>query len=107
MARSVGNIIIATSLFECVMRRQAVRVACRCGHFNHFDPAGLWWHFHRKGWQDEFRDARERFYCRPCRIRHGSLIRPVSIEPCADWPVVALPVPDERTWKRAITSMRG
>ncbi|SEI68961.1 hypothetical protein SAMN05518849_101566 [Sphingobium sp. AP50] len=107
MARNEGNRIVPTSLFECLTWKQAVRVACQCGHFNHFDPAGLWWHFHRKGWSDEFRDAREHFYCRPCRIAGGVLVRPVSIEPCIHWPIVTLPVPGEREWKRAIARMRG
>ncbi|MEA3390053.1 MAG: hypothetical protein U9R64_12385 [Pseudomonadota bacterium] len=104
--QSVGSILVPDTMFECVLYRKAVRVACQCGHFSHFDPAGLWWKFHRKGWPDGFREARERFYCRPCRIDIGAKRRPVSIEASSSWPIIILPVPDERTWKSAMARMR-
>lgn len=98
----------AARIFEAAAWFRAIKPVCRCGHSASFNPYGIWWLFERRMWDDDLRRARERFWCVRCRERTGSRVRPVGIElvePRAD--DIALPMPDEREWKRAVSRFRA
>ena len=107
MARYADGLKVATCIFEAAAWHRTVKVSCRCGNVGLFDGHGLWWKFERKGWTDDFRDARRRFYCRSCSQRMGRKVRPSWIETCDESPRICLPLPDEREWKRAVNRFRG
>lgn len=107
MARYRDGLKVATCIFEAAAWRYSVRVVCRCGREEFFDAHGLWWKFQWKGWSDDFRDARRRFYCKACLQRHGRKVRPATIETSREPPRYCLPLPDEREWKRAVNRFRG
>ena len=107
MARYRDGLKVATCLFEAAAWHRTVKVTCRCQHLGLFEPHGLWWRFERRGWSDDFRDARPRFYCRMCREQHGRKARPVAIETTNDAARIHLSLPDERVWKRAVNRFRG
>ncbi|MFB0875479.1 MULTISPECIES: hypothetical protein [unclassified Sphingobium] len=107
MARSEGNRVVPTTLFECVLWNYGVHLLCRCHHHAIFHPCGLWWHFDKRGWSDDFRDITARFYCRKCHAKSGQRIRPSLVQPSQTMPTILLPMPDEREWKRAIARKRG
>src|SRR3546814_1180914 len=54
----------ATHIFEAAAWHYALKPVCRCGHSATFNPHGLWWHFQKRHWDDNLRDARRRFWCR-------------------------------------------
>lgn len=85
----------------------SVLVTCRCGHASRFNAKPLWWHFERRGWDDQFHNARRRFWCRVCGSRSRLKVRPVKIAG-VDWVEgdFELPWPDERKWKEAMRRVR-
>lgn len=99
----------ATCLFEAAAWHRAVKVRCGCGHFAVFDPHGLWWFFHRKGWSEDLRDVRGKMWCRACRKSIGQKVRPRHIDLLTEYPkgMITLPLPDEREWKRLVSRYRG
>ena len=98
---------LATCLFEAAAWHRTVKVVCRCRHIGLFQPHGLWWRFERRGWSGDFRDARQHFYCRPCREAHGQKVRPIIIATTKEPPTIQLRLPDERVWRQAINRFRG
>lgn len=107
MARYVDGLKVPTTIFEAAAFHYDVKVSCRCGHSAVFAPHGLWWKFYRKGWNDNFIDARERFYCRTCWMAAKGKARPIRIESVKQLIVIELPLPDERVWKREQRRFRG
>ena len=105
--RSEGNRVIPTDLFEAVIHNRGVEVRCACGHGAVFAPNGLWWRFYIKRWPYEFPRARSRLYCTRCFSVNGSRVRPLHLDSTSAVPSIHLPMPDERSWKRMIQSMRG
>jgi hypothetical protein len=49
---NAAGLLEPTSLTDAAAPRLVVRPVCRCGHNMTFDPHGLWWHFHKRGWDD-------------------------------------------------------
>lgn len=93
---------IPTDLFEAAAWHYSVVATCRaCRREGVFHAAGLWWLFHRKGWDYGFAAAARRFKCRQCG-RKGWIMalrnKPIT---------VPLPLPDERAWKRAVSRFRS
>lgn len=73
-----------------------------------FNPYGLWWLFERRMWNGELRNAREKFRCSRCAAQTGLRVRPARIELVAPSETdIALPMPDEREWKRAVSRFRA
>jgi hypothetical protein len=99
----------ASCLFDAAAWHYAVKISCRCGHSAAFDPHGLWWLFHRKGWPDDFRSARAKFWCRRCRESTGEKVRPRLLELVRSNSerLITLPMPSEREWKRIVNRVRG
>jgi hypothetical protein len=97
----------ATNLLEAAALRQAVRPVCKCGHATSFDPFGLWWHYERRGWDDQLRAVRKRFWCIKCRSLHKRKLEPARLDLVgrtgADF---VLPLPPEDVWKRVSRSLR-
>lgn len=97
-----------TCIFEAACFGYAVKPVCRCGHSSTFAPHGLWWLFRKRHWNDRFTEARARLWCRSCQAAKRGKVRPVRIEYVrrseADF---ALPLPDEREWKRAVSRFRA
>lgn len=99
---------VATSLFEAAAFHKAVKVTCRCCHSAVFHPHGLWWWFHRRGWNEQLRDIGAKFWCRHCRDRlRGTRTRPVKVELVDEAVQVVLPLPDDRMWNREVNRFRG
>lgn len=98
---------VATCVFEAACFHKSVEVRCRCGHACYFQAHGLWWLFHRKRWSDEFRDMPERFYCARCHMTGGEKVRPIHIGASERQFQKALPMPDDREWKRALRRFRS
>ena len=109
MARYQDGLKVPTSLFEAAAWHYAVKVSCGCGHFAVFDPHGLFWRFHRKGWPDSLVDAKRRLWCKSCRSSLGQKVRPRRVDLVKPYsgPRITLPLPDEREWKRIINRYRG
>ncbi|GLT00148.1 hypothetical protein GCM10007897_15320 [Sphingobium jiangsuense] len=108
MARySKDGLKIATNLFEAAAWHYTVKVICRCEHSATFDPHGLWYHFHRLGWDDDLKRACKCFWCRPCAHRFGRRVRPIRIELVREPPQISLPLPTDREWKRIVSRWRG
>ena len=108
MARYADGLKVATCLFEAAAWGYAIKASCRCGHFALFNAHGLWWHFHRRGFDDDLRRAREKLWCRPCRQRISQKVRPRALELVRpEQQMINLPMPDEREWKRIIGRFRG
>ena len=99
---------IATTIFEAAAWHNAIMPVCsQCSHSAIFDPHGLWWRFHRKGWNDNLRAAVERFWCLRCRERLGIRVRPRVLELVRETrDMNCLAMPPEREWKRAIKRFR-
>jgi hypothetical protein len=109
VAKYQDGLKVATCLFEAAAWHYAVKVGCGCGHFAVFDPHGLWWHFSRKGWSDDFHSVRGKMWCRVCRQGAGKKVRPRRLDLVRPYsgPLITLLQPDEREWKRAINRFRG
>ncbi|WP_461159271.1 hypothetical protein [Sphingobium sp. TomMM35A] len=109
MSRYFDGLKVPTCLFEAAAWRYAVKVGCGCGHFAAFQPHGIWWHFHRKGWPDDFRSARSRMWCCVCRQYTGKKVRPRRLDAIRPYTgrLIDLPMPDEREWKRIVNRFRG
>lgn len=101
------GVMAPTCIREAASLHSAVLVICQCGHQSRFEAHCLWWHFHRRGWNDAFGPARSRFWCRVCRSDLRRKVRPVRLEPVAQQQGdFELPWPDEREWKRAMQRVR-
>ena len=100
---------IATTIFEAAAWHYAVRPVCsRCTHAASFHPHALWWHFHKKGWDDDLRDARKRFWCRKCGERIGQRVRPRLLELVQEQDDdVKLAMPSQAEWKKAVNRFRS
>ena len=97
----------ATNLMEAAAWHSSIEVVCRCGHRASFDPHGLWWWFHQRGWSDAFSKVTQRFWCRRCAQRLGRRIRPVGINLVrSSDDDIALPMPPDREWRRVVKRMR-
>ncbi|WP_206377376.1 hypothetical protein [Sphingobium sp. TB-6] len=107
VARYDDDLKLATCIFEAAAWHYSVRVVCRCRREGLFDAHGLWWKFQRKGWSDDFREAKRRLYCRACTQRTGRKVRPITMETSNKPAKIRLPLPDEREWKRAVSRFRG
>lgn len=98
----------ATCLFEAAAWNYAVRPVCACGHEASFNPHGLWWHFHKRMWDDRLEPARGRFWCRECSLQKHRRIRPLRLELVQQSQNdIELAFPPEREWKRAVSRFRS
>lgn len=89
------------TVFEAAALHYSIKVFCgRCPNTVVFEPAGVWWHFHRRGWSDGLGDARKRFWCTQCALGGVARARPKRIEAVRERYQKALPPPDDREWKR-------
>lgn len=107
MSRYVAGVQTATRVFEAAAWHETVRIRCMCGHQALHDPHGLWWHCHRRGWDDAFRALRGRFYCITCWSALRRKVRPIAIDACRTRATTRLPMPPEREWKAAIRRFRS
>lgn len=98
---------LPTTIFEAAAWHYSIRVSCsRCANASIFDAAGLWWHFHSKCWDEHFAAAPQRFYCMACALGGLPRVRPRRLEAVKDKPVIVLPLPSDRDWKRAVRRFR-
>ena len=102
---------IATTIFEAAAWHYAVKPVCgRCSHNALFHPHSLWWHFQKRGWDDNLRSALARFWCRKCAERIGKRIRPRVLElerETEAMNLVLLEMPSEAEWKKAVNRFRN
>jgi hypothetical protein len=90
-------------VFEAAARQYSVRVTCtNCQHSLVFDPHELWWHFERKGWDQNFRRCGERFRCSVC-LRRSPAFELTRDEPERH----RFPMPSPHEWKHAINRYRA
>jgi hypothetical protein len=100
---------IATTIFEAAAWHKAVQPMCSgCPHSAIFHPHALWWYFRKRGWNDNLRKARAKFWCRKCGERVGKRIRPRVLElvPETD-DMIRLQMPSEAEWKKAVNRFRS
>lgn len=89
-------------LFDAAVQHLNVGVFCRrCRHRSVLCAVGLWYRFSRKGWQDMIRDVGRHLRCSQCGARNPAI---ELVTGAADGP--ALPLPDDREWKRALSRRR-
>ena len=107
MRWTADGLMEPTNILEAATFHRSVLVACGCGHSARFEAHCLWWHFHRRGWDDRLSQIRQRFWCRLCASRQRRKIRPARVE-LVNWAEgdFELPWPDERTWKQATRRLR-
>jgi hypothetical protein len=83
------------------VRGHSIKLTClRCRHAGIFSSHALWWLFHRRSWNDGFRDVRRRGICTMCWFRRGEKARNPRLELGDDAPTIDLPMPSELDWKR-------
>ena len=93
---------VPTNLFEAAAWHYAVVVTCRkCGSVGVFDPHALWWRFHRKNWDDGFRNVARRMRCKSCG---GGAFVGWSRNAVS---TVVMDLPPASEWKRAIDRFRS
>lgn len=98
---------IPTSIWEAAIWHYAVEVRCsNCDHSARFEAVGLWWYFERRGWEQHFSLAARHFYCRRCR-EPGVKNKPRRLEAVMAAGERRFSLPDDRTWKRALSRFRG
>jgi hypothetical protein len=98
----------ATHVFEAAAWFRAIKPVCRCGHSATFNPYGIWWRFECRMWDGNLVKACQKFWCVRCGARTGKRVRPVRIELVDPSPDdIALPMPEEREWKRALSRFRA
>jgi len=108
MSVNRGGLRVATHIFEAAAWHYSVKVSCsRCPHSAVFEAAGLWWLFHRRGWDDHLAVAREHFWCTKCAAGNGVRIKAGKLDLVHEEATRTLPSPDEREWKRAISRFRS
>lgn len=88
------------------MWHDCVIATCLCKHFAIFDPHALWWLCYRRGWDDRFQRLPGRLYCSRCYAFDRKKHRP-TIGVTKSTPTFALPMPDEREWKKALRRVRS
>ena len=100
---------IATTIFEAAAWHYAVKAVCgRCGHSATFHPHALWWHFSKRGWSDNLRAARSRFWCRNCAGEIGARVTPMVLELVRECERdICLTMPPANEWKRAVNRFRS
>ena len=93
---------IPTTIFEAAAWHYCVVAICRrCARETVFDPYALWWLFQRKYWNDNLRDATQRFKCKKCGA--GAFVTWSKDKQ----PNITLPMPPAQEWKRAINRFRA
>ena len=99
----------ATNLFEAAAWHKSLKATCsRCQRTETFDAHGLWWLFHRKGWDLDMRTVGQKLACRVCRERYGHRVRAARVELVAQGEGDRfLEFPPEREWKRAVSRFRS
>lgn len=105
MRRELVNPI--QDLFDAAARHHTIRLDCpRCKRVVIYDGHAVWWLFERKQWPDRLRDVGRHFYCSTCRKRAAERVRPrVSLSE-QDPTSLAMAMPDEREWNRALSRRR-
>jgi hypothetical protein len=107
MAVYRDGVPVPRTIFEAAALHYSVKVHCsRCTNTAVFEPAGVWWRFHRKGWSDHFANARSHFWCTRCAIGGLARVRPSFLEAVKDRPIKFLEPPPDREWKRATHRFR-
>jgi hypothetical protein len=98
---------VPTDQFEAAVWFASIRIArWRCPNVALIETAGLWWHFARRGWDDSLRGAPGHFYCRVCLRVRAVKVRPWTIEPVVDQPIMVLPLPPDRELKRRMSRFK-
>lgn len=102
---------IPTEIWEAAMMGTPIKVTCTvpaCEHSAVFHPAGLWYLFARRGWQQTFYQAQARFWCRRCTKAVGLKVKRAYMTLSRDAITDdTLPLPSDREWKRFVSRHRG
>lgn len=87
-------------LYDAAVRYSAVKITCcRCRHVTIVGTQALWYHFHRKGWRDDFREVQRRCVCLVCWMSSGERVRTPDLEFVNAEPTeTRFPNPPEITW---------
>lgn len=95
-------------LFDAAVRQYGVKLTClRCKHVRIFHAHAIWYHFHRRGWDDRFSELTRRAVCSICRGKHQMTIRFPRLELVHEDPTGdALPLPPRELWRRALSRNR-
>ena len=102
-----------THIWEAAAMHHLVRVQCRapgCRNIATFDPHALWGLFQQRRWDDQFRAAEKRFYCRVCSSASGVRVKNARMSDLATGigdVTHPLPMPSENDWKRFLSRHKG
>lgn len=99
MSRNRDGLREPTHISEAALWRFAVEVTCSfCAHAVTFEAAGLWWYFHRRGWDDHLGDAAKHMWCSNCSGAERRN-RPLRLAFVRTKPQRILPPPPDEAWK--------
>jgi hypothetical protein len=95
-------------LFDAAVRGYTIKLTCLgCSHVRIFDAHALWWHFHRRGWNDRFPHVTRRAVCTNCLATSGRKTRQPKLELVRDDPTGEdLPMPPIQEWKAVLRRVR-
>jgi ribosomal protein L37E len=95
-------------LWDAAVRHKSVKLTCtRCGHSASFPAAALWWHFHRRGWNDRFGPVRRRMVCSVCWYERANKVRRPVLDLVDEAPSeLRLAMPSSQAWKRELGRRR-
>ncbi|RYD53803.1 MAG: hypothetical protein EOP83_22885 [Verrucomicrobiaceae bacterium] len=102
-----------TAIWEAAAMHHLIRVECRapgCRNTGTFDAHALWGLFYKRRWNDDFREAQKRFYCRPCSTISGVRVknaRMFDLGSSVGDITHPLPMPQENDWKRFLSRHKG
>lgn len=95
-----GSPHAVTDLWDVGAHHLNLKFTCpRCGHWQVFHAAAVWWHFKRKGWSGHLSAVSGRFFCSVCSNVMRQKIRPQMMI-TKESESGGLPLPDQRDWKQ-------
>ena len=101
MMRDLPTVNPFRDLYDAAIRYGAIRLTCRrCRHQTIVSALALWYHYHKKGWADRFREVQRRSICMVCWYERQEKVRMPDME-FGDWEPTdtRFPLPSEFEWK--------
>jgi hypothetical protein len=95
-----GSPHAVTDLWDVGAHHANLKFTCRrCGHWQVFHAAAVWWRFKQRGWSGHLAAVPQRFFCTVCRKVKREKVRP-HMEIVKELENGNLPLPPEQEWKQ-------